>query len=161
MSPQLCPGTFICQDVLSVQLLALTFPSPNSATGPHILHQSRIHSVRAQTNPLRVVHADTHRCCGRIFFHLHTGTYAIFRINSEEGSFSCLLIMLNYYRANGTNNNNNKKKAGRRQLCQTWDCSPIRARLPVLDLVVAGSQVYGPRERGLGPRSQRSPDAPA
>lgn len=84
LSPQLCPGTFICHDALSAQLLALTFPSPNSATGPHILHQSRIHFVRAQTNPLRVVHADTHRCCGLIFFHLHTGTYAIFRINSGE-----------------------------------------------------------------------------
>lgn len=72
MSPQLSPGTFLCQEALSAQLLALTFPSPNAAIGPHI---ARIHSVR-------VVHADTHRWCGIIFFRLHTETYAIFRINS-------------------------------------------------------------------------------
>lgn len=59
--PQLFPGTFICQGELSAQLLALTCPSLNSATGPHIPQRSRIHSMRAQANPLRVMNADTHR----------------------------------------------------------------------------------------------------
>lgn len=111
LSPQLCPGTFICHDALSAQLLALTFPSPNSATGPHILHQSRIHFVRAQTNPLRVVHADTHRCCGLIFFHLHTGTYAIFRINSGEREVFSL--SLDHAQLLPGQRNQQKKRGGR------------------------------------------------
>lgn len=54
MSPQLFPDTFICQGVLSAQFLALTCPSFNSATGPHIPQHSRSHSTR-------VMRADTHR----------------------------------------------------------------------------------------------------
>lgn len=73
--------------------------------------------MRAQANLLRIMHADIHRdLCDFVD-----------QLLSED-----LALTLDHSRCNSA-------KRPTRQPCQAWERSPLWPRLPVLDLVVAGS----------------------
>lgn len=141
MSPQPFTGTFICQGALSAQLLALTCPSLNSATGPHIPQRSRIHPMRAQANPLRVMNADTYRDLCDFKDQLLREDLALsldhFGVTPPKDPAALRRL-------------GNAVPSGSGCWCSIW-----------LLFGCCGKLSYGPRERGLGPRSQRLPDAPA